>query len=110
MDLRAIAREADLGIFHGDHSSSALFLLAGTPTLQLPLYMEQLMFARRVKALKAGELATVDQPQRILQLLNGLLATPQYRDHARAFADRYQDFDLNREILAAADSLEQALL
>jgi hypothetical protein len=109
VDLRALAREADLGIFHGNHSSTALFLLNGTPTLQLPLYMEQLMFARRVKALQAGELATLDQPKRIAGALNALVTVDTCRLGAQAFAKKYEQYDQPGEIAAAADGLESVL-
>lgn len=109
VDLRKLAEQADLGVFHGNHSSTALFLLAGTPTLQIPLYMEQLMFARRVKALGAGEIATLDQPQRIAAALNALLSGASYLENCRLFAERYRDFNQAEEICAAADALEAAL-
>ncbi|MDF1628920.1 MAG: hypothetical protein P1U78_03900 [Alcanivoracaceae bacterium] len=109
VDLRALAEQADLGVFHGNHSTTALFLLAGTPTLQLPLYMEQLMFARCVKALGAGELVTLDRPQRIAQALDAMTLEPAYTAAAQAFARQHTGFDQNREIEQAASALEDAM-
>jgi len=109
VDMRQLAQEADLGVFHGNHSSSALFLLAGTPTLQLPLYMEQLMFAKRVRALSAGEVVTMDQPNRIAEALTIMLNADVYTNAAASFAEKYRDFDQRTEIHAAADALEAAL-
>lgn len=110
LDMRRLAREADLGIFHGNHSSTATFLLAGTPGLQLPIYMEQLIFARRVKAFGASELATLDRPDRIAEALNRMISSPEYAKAAGRFAERYEDFDQDREIGLAADQLESRLL
>lgn len=110
VDMPALAAQADLGVFHGNHSSSAQFLLAGTPSLQLPIYMEQLMFARRVKQLGGCEIATLDQPERINQALNLLISVPHYRAAAERFAARHADHDQDREIRLAADMIEQRLL
>lgn len=109
VDLRTLAQEADLGVFHGNHSSTALFLLAGTPSLQLPLYMEQLMFARCVKTLGAGELVTLDRPDRIAQALDAMTQNPAYTAAAQAFAAQHSGFDQQIEIARAASALEQAL-
>jgi UDP:flavonoid glycosyltransferase YjiC (YdhE family) len=109
VDLRALAEQADLGVFHGNHSSTALFLLAGTPTLQLPLYMEQLMFARCIKALGAGELVTLDQPDRVAQALDAMTQNPDYATAAKKFATQYSGFDQSVEIEQAAMALEAAL-
>lgn len=110
VDMKALAAEADLGVFHGNHSSTALFMLSGKPSLQIPLYMEQLLFARRVKEQGAGELATLDQQQRIAQSLNQLISAKEYRNGAEEFAARYADFDRDEAIVRAADQLEGALL
>lgn len=109
VDIRKLAEQSDLGVFHGNHSSTAMFMLAGTPTMQIPLYMEQLMFARRVKALGAGEIATLDQPQRIAAGLNAVLAHSEYRERTGRFAERYQDYDQDASIYQAAEALEKAL-
>lgn len=109
VDLRALAQEADLGIFHGNHSSTALFLLAGTPSLQLPLYMEQLMFARCVKAIGAGELVTLDRPDRIAQALDAMTQNPAYAEAAQRFAMQHFGFDQKIEIAQAASALEDVL-
>ncbi|MEE4249364.1 MAG: hypothetical protein V2I38_02140, partial [Alcanivoracaceae bacterium] len=92
-----------------NHSSTALFLLAGTPSLQLPLYMEQLMFARCVKALGAGELVTLDRPDRVAQALDALTLNPAYTAAAQAFSAQHSGFDQHIEITRAASALEQAL-
>ncbi|MZR63228.1 hypothetical protein [Alcanivorax sp. DP30] len=109
VDIRKLAQQSDLGVFHGNHSSTAIFMLAGTPTMQIPLYMEQLMFARRVKALGAGEIATLDQPQRIAAGLNALLTRPEYKENALRFSERYGDYDQQASIRQAAGEMEKAL-
>jgi UDP:flavonoid glycosyltransferase YjiC (YdhE family) len=86
-----------------------MFMLAGTPTMQIPLYMEQLMFARRIKAMGAGEIATLDQPQRIAAGINAIMSSPGYGESARRFADQYRDYDQNCAIRQAAADLEVAL-
>lgn len=109
VDIRELAKQADFGIFHGNHSTSALFLLHGVPSLQIPLYMEQLMFAQRIKAIGAGEIATLDQPQRIAAALNALLTTSDYKTQADKFAKDNKHFDQEKQICRAADRVEAVL-
>lgn len=110
VDVQQLAAEADLGIFHGAHSTTAAFLLAGKPSLQVPLYMEQLLFARRVRALGAAEIATLDQPELMAAALNRLVTSNAGRQGAAAFAARYRDFDAQAAIAAAADRVIASLL
>ena len=110
LDLRQLASEADLGVFHGNHSSTAIFLQAGTPTLQIPLYMEQMLFARRVRACRAGEIATLDNPKRIAEALNVMLSAPVYRQEAGEFAARYREHDMEQSTKRAAQRFMRAVL
>ena len=109
VDIKKLAEQSSLGVFHGNHSSTAMFMLSGTPTMQIPLYMEQLMFARRIKTMGAGEIATLDQPQRIAAGINAIMSNPGYGESARRFADQYRDYDQNCAIRQAAADLEVAL-
>lgn len=109
VDIKKLAEQSSVGIFHGNHSSTAMFMLAGTPTMQIPLYMEQLMFARRIKDLGTGEIATLDQPQRIAAGLNAILSNPDYGERARGFSGQYRDYDQHVAIRQAATDLDVAL-
>lgn len=110
VDVGTLARESDLGIFHGAHSTTAAFLLAGKPSLQIPLYTEQLMFARRLRAMEAGEIATLDQPERIAAALNAMLRTDAYRQGAQRFAERHRGYNPAAAIAEAADRISATVL
>ncbi|HEX5241929.1 MAG TPA: nucleotide disphospho-sugar-binding domain-containing protein, partial [Tepidisphaeraceae bacterium] len=89
LDLAAVARTCDLAIVHGTHGTTVTFLLAGKPTLQLPLLLEQGIFAGAVTRLGAALQPPVEQTNHITADLERLLSEPAFGDAARRFADRY---------------------
>jgi UDP:flavonoid glycosyltransferase YjiC (YdhE family) len=83
----------DLALLNGTAGTATQCLLAGVPVVMLPLYLEQIVFSRRVVELGAGLMC---EPNRI-ELLAGriwrALQDDRYRSAARSFADRYVDYD-----------------
>jgi glycosyltransferase involved in cell wall biosynthesis len=97
LDMAKVARECDLAVLNGGHGVTAQVLLAGVPTLQIPLAQEQQMLADAVARLGAGEVADRKSPERIEAKLDAMLTDDGYRRAARALADRYADFDPKRQ-------------
>lgn len=92
VDLRAVARDADWVISHGNHSTAAHFAVSGVPQLLIPLYQEQLFLAQKLVAQGAAAMAFQDQlsfssPLRALQKDAG------YRQRAHALAQQCGHFD-----------------
>jgi UDP:flavonoid glycosyltransferase YjiC (YdhE family) len=107
LDMRRACSECEVAILNATHGSTAAALLAGKPILQLPLFLEQVLTAKRVVKLGAGLAARLNQPQQIVGALTRLIGDGKYRDAARAFAAKYESFDAQRQIDLIAERLEQ---
>ncbi len=70
VDMAQACSECDIAILNGTHGSSAAALLAGKPSLQLPLFLEQGLTAERIHAMGAGRLASVHDPKAIFDALD----------------------------------------
>jgi UDP:flavonoid glycosyltransferase YjiC (YdhE family) len=108
LDVAKVAGECDLAILNGGHGVTAQMLLAGRPTLQIPLAQEQQMLADAVARLGAGEVARAKHPDDVRQKLALMLSSDRYRSAAAAFARRYAAFDPRRQrgaMLARSESL-----
>jgi UDP:flavonoid glycosyltransferase YjiC (YdhE family) len=80
------------------HGSVASALLAGRPSLQLPLYQEQGFNARAVRRLGAGVDAPVDDGEAIVAALGRVLDdADEYARGAGRFAARHGWFDARRQ-------------
>jgi len=98
----------DLVVSHAGEALVAQALLAGRPLLMLPHSTESFLMARRVRLLGAGINAMeTPRPRDWDGMVVALLAQPDYRDAAAAFARRHADFDPRRQAEDIADRLEQ---
>jgi UDP:flavonoid glycosyltransferase YjiC (YdhE family) len=107
VDLTLAARQCELAILHGTHASALTMLLAGKPTLQIPIYLEQAGCARAVKRLGAGLAARHNRPAHMEEQLRSLLSSSQFNQAAVSFARRYAEFDSRRELEAMIDQLDK---
>jgi UDP:flavonoid glycosyltransferase YjiC (YdhE family) len=81
---------ADMVVSNAGHGATCAALLAGRPMCMLPTFHEQLMTARNVEALGAGEsLLQVRDPRRIRRGLVRVLEDPGMAAAAQAFAARH---------------------
>lgn len=109
LNLNQVGQECDLAILNGTHGSTAAQLLAGRPSLQLPLYLEQLITAVRVQELGAGLAAPRLQPGGMAAKLEALLEDERYAVAAGRFARAHDDFSLDHRDAAIAARLTAAL-
>ena len=109
LDPVRVAHECDVQIMTSGHGSVATVLLAGKPSLQLPLYQEQGLNARAVCKLGAGLDASIEDGKRVIQKLEQLLGSEQYAQGARRFAQRYAWFDPCRQHEEMLDRIEGLL-
>ncbi len=85
--------DVDLALNYGSAAMTAAMLLAGIPQLMLPVYIEQLLHARRVEALGAGRVFHPDAPPQPLgALIAELLGNASYRNTARRFAQAHAHY------------------
>jgi hypothetical protein len=106
LDLQAVGATCDLAVLHGGHGTAALMLLAGKPSLHVPLNLEQGYNGSAVAQLDAGLGVLPDQPQQFAPTLKVLLETDKFAQGARRFAARYADFDPEDQIRRITRRLE----
>jgi UDP:flavonoid glycosyltransferase YjiC (YdhE family) len=92
--LANLLQECGLAIGYGGHGMTANMLLAGVPLLLLPTQLERFLMATRVVAMGAGIAVHPEVPSPdYANLIRTLLDVPDYREHARLFAQKYAGFD-----------------
>jgi hypothetical protein len=98
LNLAAVGATSDLAILNGGHNATALMLLAGKPTLHVPLNLEQAYNGSSVAKQEAGLGALPERPQDFSPIISALLNEPRFTDGARRFAVRYADYDPQHHI------------
>ena len=93
LDLGRVAAECDLAILNGNHGTTIAMLMDGKPTFQLPITLEQVLFAQAVRRLGAGLDANVAKTQQVTERLHAMLSTDDYAAAAHRFAEKYRSFD-----------------
>ena len=84
-------------------------LLAGVPTLQLPIYLEQAVLARIVERFGAGLYANPENPPEIPDRLDAFLGDDRFAVAAGRFAQQHADYEPESKLDAIADRLEQLI-
>jgi hypothetical protein len=109
VDIAAQLKDCNLAIINGTAGAGTQCLLAGVPLLTLPLYMEQLIFSRRVVELGAGLVAEPNRVEQFAPRLSAILEDDCYRKAAREFARRYADYDAEQRQREAVDRIAACL-
>jgi hypothetical protein len=109
LDLGETGRSCDLAILNGNHGTTVAMLLAGKPTLQVPIALEQGLFSMAVARLGAAVVVPPDRPQEAVAGLMRLLGSEAPAEAARAFAARYADYDPQRQVEAILGRIEELL-
>lgn len=108
----AMAERSDLLIHHGGYGSCQTGLYAGKPAVIMPTFSERESNARRIAALGAGAIVTVDMMPRdkrvnvdeLRATVKRVLADPSFRNNARQIGDRLRTYGGASQ---AADLIEQ---
>ncbi len=107
VDIQQVAEQCDLAILHGTLGTATAMLLAGKPSLQIPIMVEQGLAAMAITRLGAGVMALPTMPNQISAALKLLLVKDQYRVAARAFAEQHADYRPAAAIQGIVDRAEQ---
>jgi hypothetical protein len=89
LDLRQVAEHCDLAIVNGTHGTTVSMLLAGIPTLHIPITLEHALVGNAVVRLGAGLSAPATNSGQIAAQLIALGNSEECRQAARQFAARY---------------------
>ncbi|HUT09615.1 MAG TPA: hypothetical protein VMY42_03900 [Thermoguttaceae bacterium] len=109
LDLDHVGRQCDLAILNGTHGTTASMLLAGKPTLQIPIFLEQALGSAAVARLGAGLPASMTKPEQIENTLMKLLDSEKHAASARLFSIRHTSFSAARQINRALQVAEELL-
>ena len=110
LDLGLVARQCDLAIMNGNHGTAIAMLLAGKPTFQLPITLEQVIFSAAIGRLGAGLDAAHLPPRDVVGRLQTMLASPTpFIQGAARFAQRYASFNAQAEVDKMLDRFEELL-
>jgi UDP:flavonoid glycosyltransferase YjiC (YdhE family) len=104
--LAEIRSQCDLAISAGGHGTTAAFLLGGVPLILLPNHTEQLMGARAAMQTGAAVMPKRGAPPQFLPMIRDMVSQPRFRHRAQAFADKYKDFQAEKQSTVIADELE----
>jgi hypothetical protein len=109
VNLDEAGKSCDLVILNATHGTTAAILLAGKPSLQIPLFLEQQLTADNVVRMGAGLIAESNQPNRVVEQLDRLLANVQYAQAAEEFHRRYEGYDRPAQIEKMVERIERLL-
>ena len=109
LDIARVAEQCDFAILNGNHATTIALLLRGKPALQIPIYLEQVVFTNRVIANNCGFGATSDRPEEYADALDTLLNSAKLYDGATSFATNYASFDEQRQVDGMVDRMEDIL-
>jgi len=109
LDISQAAGQCDLAVLNGTHGTAVAMLLAGKPSLHIPLFLEQAILARSVVRMGAGLCASPNDPRMIADQFDRVLASDVYRKGAIRFAGRYADFDPELQIEKIVARLQRLL-
>jgi hypothetical protein len=98
VDMKQACSACDIVILNATHGSTAAALLAGKPTLLLPLVLEQALTAARVVDLGAAQAARIDRSTEMEQALDRIAQSEEYKSSALKFAARYAGFNPETQI------------
>ena len=107
VDLRPLLKTCDAAIHHGGHVAACLFLLAGVPTLTIPLTLEQAVTGRRCRDLGVGLDAPPDDLPAIAGGVENLLNDDRYVTTAQSIAQRYSKTADDAGLHKVVDAVER---
>lgn len=112
INMRQASSECDIAICHAGMGTVSAMLLAGHPMLLLPTNQEQALTAQTVVAMECGimvsqfaKFGSAQYKKVVKQLLE-----PRNATRARAFANRYADYQPGADVAVIASRCEALLL
>ncbi|GAB2996964.1 hypothetical protein GCM10010960_13660 [Arenimonas maotaiensis] len=110
LDMPRIGETADFAIHNGNHGTTCELMLAGLPSLVLPLHAEQAIMGRHLQLMGAGLSYVEKTADQFHQGLSALSRDAGYRQAAEAFAGKYRDFDRQQPVRTVLAAIEELLV
>jgi len=108
-DLKETAKQCDLAVLNGNHGTTVSMLLAGKPTLQVPVTLEQALLSSAVVRMGAGLGASPVNLQEVQTGLFTLMNSSNEAQAAQRFMQRHADFDDRAQIAKMLSRSEELL-
>lgn len=109
VDMAVTAATCHAAVLNGTHGAAVAMLLAGKPTVHVPIHVEQAVLAYRVQAIRAGRGVPPNRAPTVTEALESVLRDPRPAAAAGRFASKYHDFDAGKQATALADRFQQIL-
>lgn len=109
VDLNLAFQEADVLIHHGGLGTSITALLAGIPSLLIPMHLEQTLTSVQVTELGAATIASPTERDQLVTSLHRLLNNNSFTQTAKSIAARHKNLHSEHEIQKCADMIEELL-
>jgi UDP:flavonoid glycosyltransferase YjiC (YdhE family) len=106
LDMTSTMDTCHLAILNATHGATAAALLAGKPSIHLPMYLEQSLIARCVQLIGAGVGISQRQAQTLSHAVAHVLSTPAFTRNAQSARDRHSSFDPRVQSQAIVDRLD----
>ena len=106
LDIAAVAKQCDVAVLNGSHDTAMLMLLAGVPTVNIPLYLEQRLVATRVAELGAGVHIGAARGELVRRALADVSTSGRFRQAATEFAARYGTHDPSAKLEGLLDRID----
>lgn len=93
LDIAEVAKICNIAILNGSHDTTAQFLLAGVPVINLPLHLEQSIVAARIAELGAGIHLGAPRAELVQRALATMTTSERFHRNAADFAARHRTPD-----------------
>ncbi len=107
LDMDRVGRECDLAILNANHGTAVQILLAGKPSLQIPIHVEQSLLANAILRMGAGLGASPADAAEIERQFHVLCHGQVPLEGVRQFAAKYASFDPQRQTAGIIQRLEE---
>jgi UDP:flavonoid glycosyltransferase YjiC (YdhE family) len=108
VDIDLVSKQCDLAICHSGVGTGTAMLLAGCPVLLIPTQLEQYTVAKRIAEIGAGLVVGPEHKKvNFKQLIKTIFKDSSYSEAAKAFAQKYSEFDSQVMIKDLAEQCEK---
>ena len=111
VDAAVAAAWCDIGLLNATHGMLCAMLMAGKPTLNVPVQFEQRLLSLKLVELSAGVAASGNEPAQVVKALDFVLANrDRLTEGAGRFAGRYRDYDPDAAVRKLVERLDVILV
>ena len=97
--MKSLAGKTNFVVNHSGHGSTATCLLMGIPQLLLPMQLEQMILANKLKRSKLCETISIqDKTPNYVSIIKSAIQNTEIKKQTKLFSNRYCNFDQQTQI------------